>query len=107
MRRWQAGPARPAALPAQQPHQTSQRRASKLADTHLLQAVDDAGAGHQVRVGDVRPVGNLVDAAAVLHDHRVANVGKLAVLKDEEVCAKGGRSVCVSVCVVVVGGGLF
>lgn len=64
-------------------------RGRPAAGTHLLKAVDDAGAGHQVRVGDVRPVGDLVDAAAVLHDHRVANVGKLAVLKDKEVC--GGR----------------
>ena len=59
--------------------------AAPLGQAHLLEAVNDAGAGHQVRVGDVGPVGNLVDAARVLRHHGVANVGKLAVLKDEEI----------------------
>jgi hypothetical protein len=40
-----------------------------------------------VGIGDVAPVRNLVDAAAILADHGVADVGKLAVLKNEEVVA--------------------
>jgi hypothetical protein len=52
---------------------------------HLLQAINYARPWHQVGIGDVRPVRNLVDAPTILADHGVANVGKLAVLKDEEV----------------------
>ena len=53
-----------------------------------LEAVDDAGAGHQVGIGHVRPVRDPVDAALVLGHHRVPDVGKLPVLKDHEVCAR-------------------
>lgn len=41
---------------------------------------------HQVRVGDVGPGGDAVDAVAVLPHHRVADVRKLAVLEYQEVC---------------------
>jgi hypothetical protein len=43
---------------------------------------------HQVGVGDVGPGGDAVDAAAVLAHHRVADVRKLAVLEDQEVCTE-------------------
>jgi len=42
-----------------------------------------------VCVGNVAPVSNPVDAALVLAHNRVANIGKLTVLKDEEVVLLG------------------
>jgi hypothetical protein len=42
-------------------------------------------AGGSTHVGEVGPVGDLVNAGGVLGHHGVADVGKLAVLKDEEV----------------------
>ena len=59
--------------------------------TYLLEAVDDAWPGDQVCVGDVGPVSDLVDAVPVLRDHCVANVGKLAVLEDQEGCSQGSK----------------
>jgi len=41
-----------------------------------------------VRVGEVGPVGNAVHAARVLRHYRIADVRKLTVLKNEEVCAR-------------------
>ncbi len=38
-------------------------------------------------IGYIRPVCNLVDAAAVLAHDCVANVGKFAILKNQEVCS--------------------
>ena len=54
--------------------------------THGLQAVDDARARHEMGVGDVRPVGDLVDTISVLGHHSVADISKLPVLKDKEGC---------------------
>lgn len=54
-------------------------------ETHFAETVDDALAGNRVRVGDVRPRSNLVDTFAVLVFDRVANISKLAVLKDQKV----------------------
>lgn len=55
----------------------------------VAQPADDALAGHGVRVRDVCPGRNVVDAGAVLQLHGAADVGELAVLKDEEVVADG------------------
>lgn len=55
----------------------------------LPEPIEDPRAGHRVRVGDVRPAGDLVNAAAVLQMNRIANVGKLAVLKDDEIVFVG------------------
>ena len=41
-----------------------------------------------MRVGEVGPVGNAVHAARVLRHYRIADVRKLTVLKNEEVCAR-------------------
>lgn len=66
------------------------------------QALDDPFAGDGVRVGDVCPGCDAVDAAAVLVLHCAADVGELAVLEDEEVvlrreglegCGEGGDGV--------------
>lgn len=53
------------------------------------QSLDDALAGHGVRIRDVCPGGDAVDATAVLVLHGAADVGELAVLEDEEVVARG------------------
>lgn len=53
-------------------------------------AVLRLSSAHQVRVGEVGPVGDAVHAARVLRDHRVPDVRKLAVLKHQEVCARAG-----------------
>lgn len=42
-------------------------------------------------ISHIRPVSNLVDAAAVLTHHSVADVSKLAVLKYQEVCSARGQ----------------
>lgn len=66
------------------------------------QALDDPFAWDGVRVGDVCPGCDAVDAAAVLVLHCAADVGELAVLEDEEVvvrreglegCDEGGDGV--------------
>lgn len=66
------------------------------------QALDDAFAWDGVRVGDVCPGCDAVDAAAVLVLHCAADVGELAVFEDEEVvlrreglegCGEGGDGV--------------
>lgn len=54
--------------------------------SHLFEAINDASAWHQVGICDVCPVCNFVYASTVLGDHRVADVSKLPVLKDHEVC---------------------
>ncbi len=66
-------------------HLCQQQAAPTLGQANGLKAVDDAWPRHQVCVGDVGPVGNVVDATSVLAHHSVANVSKLAVLKDQEV----------------------
>lgn len=64
-----------------------------------MQTGDDARPGHGVRVCDVRPGRDAVDAAAVLVRDGRADVGELAVLEDEKVvlCGEGAerrREVC-------------
>lgn len=56
---------------------------------NVAQAADDALAGHGVRVRDVCPGCDPVDAGAVLQLHGAADVSELAVLEDEEVVAEG------------------
>ena len=73
--------------------------------THLLEAVDNAGSWHQVCVGDVAPVSNLVDAPLVLVHHCVANDSKLPVLKDKEVVLLGNGLELISYAGVPPGGG--
>jgi hypothetical protein len=58
---------------------------------HLLESIDDARPRHQVCIGDMAPVSNPVDASLILVHHCVADVSKLAVLKDEEVVLLGNR----------------
>mgnify|MGYP001806933895 CR=1 FL=1 len=65
---------------------SEQQAAAALGQAHGFEAVNDAGPGHQVRIGDVAPVRDLVDAARVLRHHGVADVSELAVLENEEVC---------------------
>ena len=59
--------------------------------TRLLEAVDDARPWHDVSVGDVAPVRDVVQAARILTNHRIADVRKLTVLEDHKVVLLGQR----------------
>mmetsp|Transcript_51335 Transcript_51335/g.164111 ORF Transcript_51335/g.164111 Transcript_51335/m.164111 type:complete len:425 (+) Transcript_51335:18-1292(+) len=62
-----------------------QEQQGGLALGGLLEAVDDPGPRHEVRVGDVGPVRDVVHPPRELHAHRVADVREFAILEDHEV----------------------
>mmetsp|Transcript_8922 Transcript_8922/g.22928 ORF Transcript_8922/g.22928 Transcript_8922/m.22928 type:complete len:246 (-) Transcript_8922:1142-1879(-) len=66
-------------------HLGEEQQAQAFLHSRKLEALDDAGAGNNVRVYDVRPRGDLVHAAGELGRDCVPDVGELPVLKDEEV----------------------
>ena len=66
-------------------HLREQQQAPLLAFSDGLEPVDDSGAREQVRVRQVRPVGDLKGPGTVLRDDGVSDVGKLAVLEDHKV----------------------
>ena len=69
-------------------HLREQQQAAAPRQADGLQAVDDSGSGHQVRIHQVAPRCDAVHTVAVLRDHRVADVRELSVFEDEKVCAE-------------------
>ena len=72
-------------------HLSQQQQAAAFAEPHRLEAVNDARPRNDMGICDIRPVSNLVDAAAILTHHGVADVSKLTVLKYQEVCNSRGH----------------
>ena len=69
-------------------HFCQQQQAPPFAQAYRLEPLYDPRSGYEVGISHISPVSDLVDPAAILADNSVANVSKLAVFKDEEVCSK-------------------
>ncbi|MDF9518909.1 hypothetical protein P5780_27755, partial [Bacillus cereus] len=66
-------------------HFSEEQQAALQRKALLRKTRNDARPWNQVRICHVRPAGDPVDARCVLQTHSVSNIGKLAVLKDEEI----------------------
>lgn len=67
-------------------HLSEQQQAAPFTQAYRLQPFNDAGTRDEVGICHIRPISNLVNPAAILADHRVADIGKFAVFEYEEVC---------------------
>mmetsp|Transcript_8030 Transcript_8030/g.49604 ORF Transcript_8030/g.49604 Transcript_8030/m.49604 type:complete len:312 (-) Transcript_8030:953-1888(-) len=70
-------------------HLCQQQEPATLRGTAPFQPIDDTRAWYKMSVGDMGPVGDLVDTTFVLHADCIADVSKLPILKNHEVMLLG------------------